>query len=542
MRVAEYLFQRLRECGVEVTFGIPGDFALPLYAAQEACGMRTVVMTHEPSAGYAADVYGRLRGLGVAMATYGAGALNMVNPVAMAYAEESPVLVLSGAPEARSRLGEVLFHHRVKSVETQHRVYQEITEASAVLNDPRRAAYEIDRVLDVILTRSRSGYLEIPRDMVNAPLDPAGPRYERQEPERSGLEEALDEIAARLNGSDRAVIYAGQEVERAGLMSKFLQLVEKLNLPVATSLMGKSVVPERHPNFIGNYLGQISDSGVRRLVEEADCILALGMLFTDMDTGGFSANLDPRRVIQATLSSVRISHHVYPELTLRDVIGGLLAREGLRRPDSVPRVEPDPRPAPGGAEITMSGIFAELNRFLQPHHVVLADVGDPLFGALELRADRFIGAGYYASMGLAVPGAIGAQLADPSRRPVVLVGDGAFKMNGVELATAVDHGLNPIVLVINNGTFATLRILDRDRDYMRVRPWDYVGLAQSLGVSGERVETQAELAPALRRAAAAPGAYLIEAVTPEEDASHALQRMGEQFGPRIRRLIDEGKQ
>ncbi|MBI3911288.1 MAG: thiamine pyrophosphate-binding protein [Armatimonadetes bacterium] len=538
MRVARYLFQRLKEHGVEVTFGIPGDFALPLFAAQEASGMRTVVMTHEPSVGYAADVYARLRGLGVAIVTYGAGALNMVNAVAMAYAEESPMLVLSGAPEVRSRRPEVLFHHRVKSYESQHRVYQEVTEASAVLQDPRTAAYEIDRVLDTVRTRSRPGYLEIPRDMVNAALDPHGPVFERPEPDKSGLDEALAEIADRLRCSRSAVVFAGQEVERFGLMDRLTQLAEKLNLPVATSLIGKSVIPEHHPCFIGNYMGRVSDNQVRQVMEEADCILALGIFFSDMDTGGFSAQIQPARVIQATSSHVRVSHHVYPNLTLTDVLEGLLARADLPRREALPRVHPDPRPAAGGPQLTMDGIFEELNAFLQPHHLVIADVGDPLFGAVELRASVFIGAGYYGSMGLAVPGAIGAQLADPAHRPVVLVGDGAFKMDGVEIATAVDLGLNPIVVVVNNGTFATLRVLDRDRDYLKVRPWDYVGLARALGATGERVSTRAAFACALRRAETAPGVYLIDAVTGEQDASLTLRRMADQFGPRIRQMIE----
>lgn len=539
MRVAEYLFQRLREHGVEHTFGIPGDFALPLFAAQEASGIPCVVLTHEPSVGYAADVYGRLRGLGVAMVTYGAGALNMVNAIAMAYAEESPVLVITGAPELRTRRPDVLFHHRVKSYETQLRVYQEITEAAAILDDPRTAAWEIDRVLHVIRTHSRPGYLEVPRDMVNAELDPFGPVFVPPEPDRSGLEEALGEIVDRINRARSVVVFAGQEIERFGLMEQLTRLVERLNLPVATSLIGKTVIPENHPNFIGNYMGRISDPHVREMVEGADCILALGIQFSDMDTGGFSAHIVPSRVIQATSGWIRVSHHVYPGLSLIDLVEGLLARSDLRprAPFALPAV--DPVEAPPGPELTMDAIFAELNAFLQPHHLVVADVGDTLFGAGELRARWFVGAGYYASMGLAMPGAVAAQLAWPHCRPVVLVGDGAFQMNGVELSRAVDLGLDPIVVLVNNGTFATLRVLDRDRPYMRVRPWDYVALARALGADGERVSTREEFAAALRRAEAAGGARLIEAVIPADDASRLLRRMANEFAPRVRQAIGE---
>jgi indolepyruvate decarboxylase len=163
----------------------------------------------------------------------------------------------------------------------------------------------------------------------------------------------------------------------------------------------------------------------------------------------------------------------------------------------------------------------------------LADTGDCLFASVELRADRFIGPGYYASMGLAIPGAIGAQLARPDLRPVVLVGDGAFKMNGVELGTASDLGLNPIVILLNNRSFATLRTTDRDRDYYRVRPWDYVGMARCLGGDGVRVENRTEFRAALRTAESARAFFVIDAVLPEADASPTLQRLGREYGGRV---------
>jgi indolepyruvate decarboxylase len=179
-------------------------------------------------------------------------------------------------------------------------------------------------------------------------------------------------------------------------------------------------------------------------------------------------------------------------------------------------------------------ILEELNDFLTPSHVVLSDTGDCLFASVELRAEWFVGPGYYASMGLAVPGAIAAQLARPDLRPVVLIGDGAFKMNGVELGTAKEHGLNPIVIVINNQTFATLKAADRDREYFRVRPWDYVNLARSIGGQGEQVKTRADFREALRRAQASSDFYLIDAVVPEDDASPTLKRLGKEYGGKIR--------
>ncbi len=158
MKIGEYIFRQIKATGVDHIFGIPGDFSLPLWRAVEAAGLQPIVVTHEPSAGFAADAYARLRGLGAALVTFGAGGLNMVNPIAQAFAERSPVLVVSGAPEIRDRDTDALLHHRVKTFESQVIVYREVTAATAVLEDPATALAEIDRVLATILERKRPGY------------------------------------------------------------------------------------------------------------------------------------------------------------------------------------------------------------------------------------------------------------------------------------------------------------------------------------------------------------------------------------------------
>ena len=537
MYLAEYLFRRIQDAGVTHTFGIPGDFALPLYAAQSESGLKTVVMTHEPSAGYAADVYARLNGLGVAIVTYGVGALNMVNAVAMAYAEESPVLVIAGAPDVRWQKADVLFHHRVKNAESQIRIYREVTAAQASITNADHAVEQIDEVFDTIKRLSRPGFIEIARDLTFTPLiAPArAPRREHAVVSNEALDEAVSEILAHLDASRQPVICAGVEIERFGLMDKFRRLVEKLNLPVVTSLMGKTVLSESHPNFIGNYFGNLGPESVRHYVEQADCILALGMLFSDIDVGFDSTRIVRRRLIQATSEGVGISHHHYAGITLTDLIDALLKSPVPRRQPSFtrPSTVTSARPA-SGEEWGTAAVIEELMGFLTPSHLVIADTGDCLFASVELRAEMFIGPGYYASMGLAVPGAIGAQLARPDLRPVVLIGDGSFKMNGVELGTACDQRLNPIVILLNNRSFATLKVTDKDRDYYHVRPWDYVGMAHCLGGDGAQVHSRADLRQAVLHAQASQQFFLIDAVLPEGDASPTLQRLGREYGGRIR--------
>ena len=537
MRVGEYLFHRLKALGVRHTFGIPGDFVLPLYQALERTSIQPIVVTHEPSAGFAADAYARIKGLGVALVTYGAGALNMVNAIAQAYAERSPVLVVSGAPEIHDRRLDALVHHKVRTFESQLIVYREITCAAAALNDPRTALEEIDRVLDAISRRKRPGYLEIPRDVVfatGARSQRAGPLARRPDP--AALREVMGEVVARLNRSRRPVIYAGVEIERFGLMRKLVRLAEKLNLPVVTSMDGKTVFPETHRNFVGIYMGRVGSPEARKVVERSDCVLMLGALLTDVSTGLFTARVDQASLISASSEEVSVSFHRYPDVNLVDLVEFLLTTRAVkRRALRIPRRRRTGLAAPSGS-LTTRAIVEELNTFLTPgRFTVVSDVGDCMYACVDLRTDTFLGPGYYNSMGFAVPAAIAAELAWPDRRPVALVGDGGFQMTGMDLGTAKAHKLRPIVILFNNGGFATMQAIAGKKSYFRVAPWDYVGIAESLGGRGVRVQSRAAFRAALSEALRSRGAFLIEAILSPTDISPTWTRIADEVRSRLRR-------
>jgi len=535
MRVGEYLFKRLKALGVRHTFGIPGDFVLPLYQALERTSIKPIVVTHEPSAGFAADAYARIKGLGVALVTYGAGALNMVNAIAQAYAERSPVLVVSGAPEIQDRRLDALVHHKVRTFESQLIVYQEITCAAAALNDPRTALEEIDRVLDAISRRKRPGYLEIPRDVVFA----TGARSQRaglpaRRPDPAALREVMGEVVARLNRSRRPVIYAGVEIERFGLMRKLVRLAEKLNLPVVTSMDGKTVFPETHRNFVGIYMGRVGSPEARQVVERSDCVLMLGALLTDVSTGLFTARVDQASLISASSEEVSVSFHRYPDVNLVELVQFLLTTRAVkRRALRIPRRRRAALAAPPGS-LTTRAIVEELNTFLAPgRFTVVSDVGDCMYACVDLRTDTFLGPGYYNSMGFAVPAAIAAELAWPGRRPVALVGDGGFQMTGMDLGTAKAHGLRPIVILFNNGGFATMQAIAGKKPYFRVAPWDYVGIAESVGGRGVRVQSRATFRVALAEALRSRSAFLIEATLSPTDISPAWARIADEIRSRL---------
>ncbi|HED13900.1 MAG TPA: indolepyruvate/phenylpyruvate decarboxylase, partial [Gammaproteobacteria bacterium] len=178
MSIAKQLFQALKERGAKEVFGIPGDFALPFFKVLEDTAILPLyTLSHEPAVGFAADAAARYHStLGVAAVTYGAGALNMVNPVAQAYVEKSPLVVISGAPGAQERTRGLGLHHQVKSFTSQLKIFHEITAAQAILDDAATAPAEIARVLDICQQQSRPVYIELPRDMVNLPCKPV-PAY-----------------------------------------------------------------------------------------------------------------------------------------------------------------------------------------------------------------------------------------------------------------------------------------------------------------------------------------------------------------------------
>ncbi len=512
MNLTEYLFHRLRELGVGHTFGIPGDFVLPVYAVQQALGFPTVVCCHEPGVGFAADAYARLRGLGVALVTYGPGALNMLNPVACAYAEQSPLLVVSGGPAMAFRRGvhEVHLHHVVKTYESQLQIFREVTVDAAILDDPASAPETIDRVLRNVVERKRPGYLEIPRDRVEAPV--AEPRghltLERDggidQGQAGALDEVVAEIGAMLASAERPALYVGAGIRRHDLTEPVIRLAERLRLPVATDVLGKASFPETHPQFAGVYMAALGDSGVRELLDGSDCVLGIGVVLTDLGTGFWTQRIDPRSRILIDSDGVRVRFHHYDGLPIRQVVGALLDRlpasgkplppfVSNRNPDQSPVKSETARAETGPAPLRVADIINELKKLDMSQYSFVADVGDGWFIGLELRTEIFLAPGYYGTMGFAVPGALGAGMADRARRPFALVGDGAFQMTGLELATMVDQGLRPIVLLINNCGYGMLEAIDGPCPYFERRNWDFPALARALGASAERVTTAAEL-------------------------------------------------
>ncbi len=531
--IGQYVIDRLHALGVEHVFGIPGDYVLTLYKMIEASPIALVGVTREDNAGFAADAYARLHGLGCVCATYCAGGLSMCNSIAGAYAEKSPVIVLSGSPGLSERARNPLLHHKVKGFETQLEVFEKITVASAVLDDPITAFHEIDRVLEAAVRYKRPVYLEIPRDQVLArQVAPHRPPAGLPPSDPEALREALDEAAAMLTAAQRPMILADVEIHRFGLQDDLIALAEEAGMPIATTILGKSVISESHPLFAGVYEGAMGRTEVTECVEQADCLLMLGCFLTDINLGIFTAKLDPSRCIDATSEDLRIRHHHYSDVRLDDFIRGLRGHKLKTAKAHVPS-RPDPFACPWVAEpdaaVTSCRLFARLNQMLDDQMTVIADIGDSLFGAADLAMSRrteFISPAYYTSMGFAVPAALGAGMASPDSRALVIVGDGAFQMTGMELSTIARHRLNPIVVVLNNHGYTTERFL-LDGPFNDIHEWAFHKIPEVLGTGlGLEVHTEGQLDTALRAALANTSSFsLLNVHLDPYDRSPALERL-----------------
>ena len=533
MPLGAFLFEYLYRRGVRHSFGIPGDFALPTFAWLEKSKIRSITMTHEPAAGFAADAYSRINGIGLVCVTYCVGGLNVLNAIAGAYAEKSPLVVVSGAPGRKDREKDPLLHHKVKTFETQRRVYDEVTVASTVLLDEQRAASEIVRCVEACLRQKRPVYIEVPHDIVDREIPVRGIGSPAPEvSDRHTLEAALGETVSLIRAAKKPVILAGVQLARYRTAGLVLRMAERMNIPIAADLLSKSAIPENHRLYLGVYGGAMSsDEYVRNYVESADLVLMLGTFITDMSMGFYTAKLERRRTILATSERVAIRYHRYESIQFRDFLESLgrMKVEPKRFKHPNPHVVPLPlKKTERSGPLTMIDVFRILSLHLNEGCCVIADIGDSIFGAVGIRSERqaqFIAPAYYMSMGFAVPASIGVALAAKKLRPYVLVGDGAFQMTGVEVSTAVRLGIKPIIIILNNDGYGTMRNIS-DGCFNTITQWNYRKICDLVGGGQSFIaSTKGAFDDALSHAQKSDRVCIIELKIPRNDVSDQLTRI-----------------
>lgn len=538
--VAEYLLFRLKELGVNQIFGVPGDFAMGFFNQVLKSEVEYIGTCNELNAAYAADGYARIRGLGAFTTTYGVGELSALNGVAGAFAERVPVVVITGSPASIHFHTQPLLHHTLGDYRIPLHMFEKITVASTQLMNAETAPAEIDRVLSACIYYQKPVYISFPADVVmmqcprpkafvfpvHAPSDPAA------------LHEAISEATKLLDAALSPVIIGGVELIRFRLQKEFADFLEKTGFPYVTMMMGKTILSEQHPQFLGLYEGDRSRLYVRDQVESADCILQLGELMTDFNTGGFTTRLDEAKTICASIHSVKIKHHFFENVFLHDFILGLTANLASRDATRVKiqcaaensrHRSSDTFIFAASEPLTIKRVFDRMSHFIENGSIVVAETGVALFSVAEMLLPAgvtFIGQAFYGSIGYTVGATLGVAVAARDRPVVLFVGDGAFQVTCQDLSTMIRNHLKPVICLLNNDGYTIERVIC-DRTYNDIQAWHYHKLLDVFGGGmGFDVYTEGELEDALAKAVGADSLVFIEIHTGRMDCPESLRSAG----------------
>jgi indolepyruvate decarboxylase len=524
--VADYIIKRLTEQQVDTLFGVPAAYCSPLFEAAIGQGMRTVVTASDLEAGYAADGYARTKGLGAASVAYGVGALSMINAIAGAYVERSPVVVVNGGPSAGALSNlhqfDIVPSHSIGQDATDLNAYKLVTASAARAGSVADVPAVVDTAISSAIKKQRPAYIEINMGIWESPCPmPIGSLNVANRP--AGTE---NQLAAAIVGLIRAaqtpVILVGTEIRRYGLADKVADLIAKLGVRWATAVLSKSVLPEQGAGWIGVYDPPHSLPAVKSAVEHADLLVTLGAVFPNGYAGLVQGAFG--RMVQVYDGKVRIKTAAKQDAEIGALVSALVAEAAKAPPKPVPGGAIPAAPGPATAPLTYKQVFERIAVALDDSLIVVPDTFLGVFSASDLPVkgrDAFLCSGVWASIGHSVAAAVGASFGS-SRRPLVICGDGGFHMTATALSTMVQYRRNPIVVVIANGIYGYEQFLldpsffndptKAPKPYVVLNNWDFAGFAKGLGIQfAQAVDTPAALDSALAAAKAFAGPALIAA-------------------------------
>lgn len=532
--IGAYLIDALANRGVHHVFGVPGDFILGLHVIGDQRGMRMVNCTREEAATYAADGYAREKGLGAVAVTYGVGTLATMAALGSANAERVPVVVIGGAPGMAERDGRRIHHMPSADMASPYRMMREVAPHHVLLDDPDEAYDQIDWLLLNVQEDMLPGYIELPRDMINAV--PAAPHPITRAAESlvpmERIQAAATDVIARINAAKRPIIWVGHGARSMNYGERLMAFAHATGMPMVESVMGKGAVDESDPLVLGVYVGAGSTQELREYVESVDLVVEVGVSINDITTGAFTASIPPENRIHMSAIGTAVEHRFYEGVDLAGIAHALERRIGEITPNAVPDDLPHAwaHEVTDAARITTDVVADRLQRFVQPSDIVVCDVGVGAHLAMDARLNRagqFHIARLYVGMGFAVPAAYGAALARGKGRPIVLAGDGSFQMTGFDLSTAIREGVAPIVLVLDNHGYGAERSI-HDGDFNDIAQWDYAAVGAVVGAVGLKATTPAQLDDALARAREdRDTAYIIEVDLDKMDVPRGLKALGE---------------
>ena len=562
--VAEYLLTRLKELNVTEVFQIPGDYVKNFTQALEKfAGVNAIGAVNELDASYAADAYGRTRGLGAVSLQYGVSTFSALNAIAGAYVERSPVVVISAAPGADARqigsMYNVLYHHSTGNLSADQEVYKHVTVASETLSTSVGAEKKIDDLLIAAITHKRPVYIACYKEVWKELCDK--PSSKRLQPlviksESAALENAVEMAWKQIALAKNPLIFAGVEVLRFGLSDLLQKIIDASGFLYTTTTLGKTVLDEKGDKFIGTYSDAASIKEVQDLVKKSDCFLTLGTILTD-DYLWFVENKFPQMVL-ANAEQIRVGYFNFDAVTMKDFMEALLEcfKKDKKYPISAiahkPPVYPepwlsnsDPKWKDKPEVITYNRFFQHSMKFLHDNNmmdeiVMTLGVSSSLYvatNAYGMYKNSFMGSAAWQCIGFETGAASGAQLGS-GKRAWTIAGDGGFMMTCQSLSTLVRNKLNAVVFVMSNGVYAIEQVYvditsfecgsEHKFDAFDILPkWNYKALAESFGANSYRAETVSELNVILKELKKhTDKPTLVEIVIPEKDLPRQMYRLG----------------
>jgi indolepyruvate decarboxylase len=537
--VIDHVLSRLRDIGLTEVFGVPGDFSFPISDSVSAHpGLRWIGCCNELDAGYAADGYARVRGIGAVATTFGVGELSAMNAIAGAAAERLPLFHLVGTPPTSAQSARAIVHHSLGdgAYDWFRRMSEPVVCASAVMT-PHNVVSETERLIFEAFYNLKPVYMAFPCDL--ALQQAQGPLHVIGSPvsDPATLGRCIEAILDVLESANSACILPGFLVARARLRPIMQAVIDSSGLPFASMLTDKSVLNERQPAYLGMYVGRLMTEDVRLFIESCDAVLAIGTLFSDLNTGAFTARIDAARLISINLHETAVYGRKFPSLEMADVLAALNRKMKRREWKGRPRLAEAhiPRAFSDSDPITAAALYPRWAEFLRPDDIVVAEVGTTFMGLgmwhLPAGAD-FMTQALWGSIGWGTPAALGAAVAAPNRRVVLFSGDGAHQCSVQEIGQFPRLGLKPVVFILNNGGYLIERLLCNDPSlgYNDVAAWQYANLPKVLGCDGwltARVTTCGELDEVLQLASNTESAVYIEVVTPENESPPLPLRLQE---------------
>lgn len=489
--VGEYLFDCLKMEGITEIFGVPGDYNFTLLDTLERYnGIQFINGRNELNSGYAADGYARIKGISALITTFGVGELSTCNSIAGANSENVPLIHIVGAPPEKDQKEHRLMHHTLMdgNFDVFRKVYEPITAYTSVLT-PENADIEIPAAIRIAKEKRKPVYLVVADDLVTKPIIVRGELVPpRPTSNLKTLQAATNHARQLLERVYRPVILVDVKTMRFGLQTAVRQLADVMNVPVATMILGKGAFDETHPNYIGMYEGSFGSSEVQSTVENADCVITVGLVWEDINTAMFTANLNPLVTIDIQPDMVKVAESEYPNVFAADMLFAV-QKVGYRGRALAGKVSFPYDHVTGSADdpLNAADYYPRFQHMLKEDDIVIAETGTFFYGMAQVRLPRnvtYITQGGWQSIGYATPSAYGASIAAPDRRVLLFTGDGSLQMTAQEISSMLYYGCKPIIFVLNNDGYTIekyLNVKTEHQQYNKIPRWCYTKLAEAFG-------------------------------------------------------------